>query len=111
MIEIVPLKKVNVSIFFATPGLYCLVPPVSAPTKPLCTATVKSETSGDERGTPCMFPFKLGNATYNECVRVDGREGLQCPLGTAKDGRVASYSNWRYGDWHPCRAGCPVADT
>ena len=71
------------------------------------------ENSDDVWGTPCMMPFKHENITYNGCIKVEGHDGPQCPLGTDWDGGVTATDTATvngYSDWYKCRTGCPLAD-
>ena len=52
--------------------------------------------------SPCAFPYKIGNKTYNGCLRRPGEEeeGPQCPDRTDLDGTNATW-------WRKCGSGCP----
>ena len=55
--------------------------------------------------SPCAFPYKMGNKTYNGCLRRPGEEeeGPQCPDRTDLDGTNATW-------WRKCGSGCPEGE-
>ena len=63
---------------------------------------LKEEICTQDDYSPCAFPYKMANRTYNACLRLPGMEdqGPQCPDKTALDEGTPEW-------WRKCGSGCP----